>query len=68
MYSTRMPPNLTAAEWLGAVSARLHECWPTIDPQRLEDVAFELFSDPALRALPPLEAAEKWLRPVLALD
>jgi hypothetical protein len=65
MYSTFMEANITPGDWLRLVSARLQQRWPTVEPQRLEDVAFDLFNDPRLRQLPPEQAAVEWLRPVL---
>jgi hypothetical protein len=51
--------------WLHRVSTRLQARWPTVDPQRLDDVALDLWRDERLRAMPPEEAAVAWLRPVL---
>lgn len=49
---------------LTGMAARLQQQWPTIDPQRLEGLALDLWSDEKLRALPPDRAADEWLRPV----
>lgn len=54
-----------AREWLAAMSDRLHQQWPTIDPTRLDDVALDLWRDERLRAMTPGDAAEEWLRPVI---
>ena len=54
-----------ASEWLSAMSARLQQQWPTIDPTRLDDPAFDLWRAKKLRALPPEQAADEWLRPVV---
>ena len=53
-----------AREWLAAMSDRLHQQWPTIDPTRLDDVALDLWRDERLRAMAPDQAADEWLRPV----
>ena len=45
---------------------RLHQQWPMIDPTRLDDAALDLWWDERLRAMAPDQAAEDWLRPVMA--
>lgn len=56
--------NTFASDWLRAMSERLQQRWPTIDPQRLDDLALDLWRDERLRAMPAHEAAEVWLQPV----
>jgi hypothetical protein len=69
MYSTGMETTSTpASTWLRAMSERLQQQWPTIDPQRLDDLALDLWRDERLRALPARDAAEVWLQPVTARD
>src|ERR1700704_2600882 len=53
-----------ASDWLDAMSVRLQKQWPTIDPQRLDDLALDLWRDEKLRSMGPERAAEEWLRPV----
>ena len=53
-----------SGDWLATMSAQLQRRWPTIDPQRLDDLALDLSRDASLRALPPEQAAEVWLQPV----
>ncbi len=55
---------MSSRDWLRAMSERLQQQWPTIDPQRLDDLALDLWRDERLRALPAPEAAELWLQPV----
>jgi len=54
------------SRWLTAVSARLQQRWPTIDPAQLDDLALDLWRDEKLRAMEPERAADEWLRPVIA--
>jgi hypothetical protein len=35
-----------------------------VDPEQLEEVAGELWSDAGLRELEPVQAAQKWLKPL----
>ena len=53
-------------QWLAAVSARLQQQWPRIDPAQLDELALDLWRDEKLRAMEPERAAEDWLRPVNA--
>lgn len=65
MYSISMETTHTfARDWLIAMSERLQQQWPTIDPQRLDDLALDLWRDERLRAMPARDAAEVWLQPV----
>jgi hypothetical protein len=59
-----MQHTAPASDWLAAMSARLQQQWPTIDPQRLDDLALDLWRDERLRSMPPERAADDWLRPV----
>ncbi len=69
MYSFDMGATQTSSrDWLRAVSERLQQQWPSIDPQRLDDLALDLSRDERLRALPARDAAEVWLQPVTARD
>jgi hypothetical protein len=61
---TCKPPP--ARDWAKTVAERLQQQWPTVDPARLDDLALDLWADEHLRALPPIEAADAWLRPVNA--
>jgi hypothetical protein len=54
-----------ARDWIGAVAERLQHQGPTIDPQRLDALALDLWRDERLGAMAPSEAAELWLRPVM---
>ena len=59
-----MQPIGSASDWLNTVAAKRQQQWPTVDPQRLDDLALELWSDARLRAMPPERAADEWLAPV----
>ena len=59
-------PEHPARDWLNAMSERLQQQWPTIDPQRLDDFALDLWRDERLRPMPPAQAAAVWLEPVTA--
>jgi hypothetical protein len=64
-YSIAMNPaadNLADAHWIAWCAHRLREQWPHADPTSLEEAAGEILKDPAMRALPPAEAAVTWLR------
>ncbi|RZI69715.1 MAG: hypothetical protein EOP80_17695 [Variovorax sp.] len=50
--------------WIAACAHRLQRHWRTVDPELLEEVAGDLWTDRALRELPPHEAAVAWLEPV----
>lgn len=67
-YHGSMDQRLSAQEWIDKCSQRLQERWRTVDPERLEDLAFDLWGDERLRALDPVVAAEEWLRPVLVKE
>jgi len=56
------------SDWIEAVSARLQRQWqwPSLDPQRMDDVALALWRDENLRAMDPDQAADKWLAPAMA--
>jgi hypothetical protein len=64
MKGRTMEFSTPASEWLAAMSSRLQQQWPTIDPTRLDDLALDLWRDERLRAMRPEAAAEEWLRPV----
>ena len=61
-----METTTRLSRWLAAVSARLQQRWPTIDPEQLDDLALDLWRDEKLRAMEPERAADEWLRPVNA--
>jgi hypothetical protein len=52
------------SEWIAACAHQLQRRWRTVDPEVLEDVAADLWSDESLRALPATQAATEWLRPL----
>jgi hypothetical protein len=54
------------SDWIETVSARLQRQWPSLDPQRMDDVALALWRDENLRAMDPDQAADKWLTPAMA--
>lgn len=69
MYSLFMATIPTPASiWLRTMSERLQQQWPSIDPQRLDDLALDLWRDERLRTLSAPEAADVWLRPVTVRD
>ena len=49
-------------QWVAQCAHRLRERLPHADITSLEEAATELWRDDTLRALPPLQAAENWLR------
>ncbi|RYF76655.1 MAG: hypothetical protein EOO22_01430 [Comamonadaceae bacterium] len=51
-------------QWIAACAHRLQQHWRTVDPRELEQVAVEIWREPALRAMPPGDAAAQWLRPI----
>jgi hypothetical protein len=60
--------NVSAVLWIAACAHRLQQQWHTIDPLVLEDVAWDLWRDERLRAMPPAEAAVDWLKPITELE
>lgn len=59
--------TLTPTQWIAQCAARLHERWRTVEPAQLEEVAVGLGQDEKLRSLPPSEAAQMWLTPIINL-
>jgi hypothetical protein len=55
---------LPPADWTAIAAHALAHRWPHIPVRQLDDVAVELYRDPALRALPPTAAVALWLQPV----
>jgi hypothetical protein len=55
---------LVDVRWVATCARRLRERWPHADPTSLEEAAAELWNDDALRAMPPAEAATRWLAPI----
>jgi hypothetical protein len=51
-------------DWIAACAHQLQRRWRTVDPEQLEEVAADLWVDPALRTLSPIRAAAEWLEPV----
>ncbi len=56
--------EMTPTQWIARCAERLHERWQTVETAQLEEVAMELWKDPRLRRLPPLDAAIAWLSPL----
>jgi hypothetical protein len=52
--------------WIAACAHQLQRQWRTVDPEQLEEVAADLWRNERLRALPPVQAAARWLEPVSA--
>jgi len=50
--------------WIALCAHRLQRQWRTVDPEQLDEVAGDLWSDERLRRLAPADAAVDWLRPV----
>jgi hypothetical protein len=57
-----MDAKTRESEWVAQCSYRLHEHWRTVDLRSLEELAYELWRDQALRSKAPREAAVDWLR------
>ena len=55
---------LSEAQWVAIAAHRLQYRWRSIDPGQLDELAAELWRDPALRALEPTIAIDAWLSPV----
>lgn len=58
------PLALPPADWTAIAAHALAHRWPHIPVRQLDDVALELYRDPALRALAPTVAVARWLQPV----
>jgi len=56
--------TLTPTQWISQCAARLHERWPTVGREQLEEVAIGIWQDGNFRQKPPIEAATTWLQPV----
>lgn len=56
--------ELSPSQWIAECAERLHVRWHSVDAAQPEEVAVELWRDAILRALPPAEAAARWLRRV----
>ena len=57
--------NLADVQWVAQCANRLREQWPRADPTSLEDAALELWRCESLRSMAPVEAATRWLAPLL---
>lgn len=57
-------PALTPSQWIQQCAQKLQERWQTVDPEQLEEVAVDIWTDDTLRHLTPAEAAEAWLSPL----
>ena len=57
--------KLFDVQWVAQCARRLRERWPHADPTSIEEAAVELWEDERLRTMPPVEAAETWLRRLL---
>ncbi|MDQ6628336.1 MAG: hypothetical protein M3Z29_07810 [Pseudomonadota bacterium] len=57
--------SLADVQWIAQCAHRLREQWPHADPTSLEEAALELWHCDALRSLAPVEAASRWLAPLL---
>ena len=60
--------EMLETEWIASCANRLRRHWRTVDLVELAAVAEELSHDRRLRAMPPVEAAAEWLRPVTSED
>jgi hypothetical protein len=60
--------NLSKPDWVAIAAHRLQCRWHSINPGQLDDVAAELWRDEHLRGLPPKEAVDAWLTPILTAD
>ncbi|WP_080559367.1 hypothetical protein [Variovorax paradoxus] len=56
--------NIPATLWIAACAHRLRQRWHSVDVFELEDMARTLRRDARLRAMPPEDAADDWLRPL----
>lgn len=59
-----MPAPLSVQDWIAIAAHRLAHRWPHVPADQLDEVAADLWADETMRALPPAEAAELWLRPL----
>ena len=57
--------EITLSQWIVKCGAKLHERWQTVQAAQLEEVAVVIWQDLALRELPPDQAAETWLSPIV---
>lgn len=60
--------TLTPTQWISQCAERLHERWPTVGTEQLEEVAIVIWQKGYLRGMPPIEAAATWLQPVTVTD
>ena len=60
--------TIPARQWIALCSARLQERWRTVNPDVLDDLANDLWSDEELRRLKPELAATEWLSRGLPLS
>lgn len=56
--------EMLETEWIACCANRLRRHWRTVDLVELAAVAEELSHDRRLRAMPPVDAATEWLKPV----
>ena len=53
---------MNATEWTFRCAAQLHEQWPRVPHEDLENLAEALMKEDRWRAMEPSEAAVQWLR------
>jgi hypothetical protein len=56
--------NRIDVRWVAQCAHRLRERWPHADVTSLEEAATELWRNEELRAMAPVEAAQRWLAPL----
>ncbi len=64
-HMNRDRDNLADVQWIAQCANRLREQWPRADPTSLEEAALELWQCEGLRTLAPVEAATRWLAPLV---
>jgi len=63
-----MNGELHKLEWVAQCAHRLREHWPHADVGALEEAAMDLWRDDDLRSLAPIDAAARWLSPLVVVQ
>lgn len=57
--------QIAPSQWIAKCGEKLHERWDTVETAQLEEVAVDIWRDAKLRVMPPDDAAQAWLSPIV---
>ena len=65
LYERTVCP-MNCENWIAVCARRLQKQWRTVDPEVLDEVAGDLWTEEGLREMAPDVAAVAWLEPVMS--